>query len=53
MEEVYKEVMFDIYCGLCVYKDLKEDDYPCYDCLAAPGNLYSHRPIGWKGEKDD
>ncbi len=48
MEDVYKEVYFDQYCKNCKYKDLKESDDPCDECLNEPVNLYSHKPVKWE-----
>ena len=43
-----KFVWFDNYCETCKYRDYKEVDDPCFDCLMEPTNLYSHKPIKWK-----
>ena len=48
MEDTYKEVYFGEYCKTCRYKDLKEDDDPCRECLKEPVNLYSHKPVRWE-----
>lgn len=48
MEDVYKEVYFNLYCKNCKYKDLKESDDPCDECLNEPVNLYSHKPVKWE-----
>lgn len=48
MEDVYKEVYFNEFCKTCKYSDLKEEYDPCDDCLAAPMNTYSHKPIRYK-----
>lgn len=48
MEQVYKEVYFDQYCKSCEYKDVKESEDPCYDCLEEPVNLESHKPVNYK-----
>lgn len=45
MEESYKEVYFGQYCETCAYKDNKEDDEPCDECLAEPVNVHSHKPV--------
>ena len=50
MEEIYKEVYFHEYCKKCVYKDKKEDETPCDECLAEPMNTYSHKPVKFKEE---
>lgn len=47
-DDVYKEVHFDQYCKTCKYKDLKENESPCYECLEDPVNVYSHKPICYK-----
>lgn len=43
-----KHVEFDRYCPTCEHKDVKEDEQPCYDCLAEPVNQYSHKPVNYK-----
>ena len=48
MSENYKEVYFDQYCKTCKYKDMKETDDPCDECLYEPMNLYSHKPVKWE-----
>mgnify|MGYP005802535783 CR=1 FL=1 len=50
MDEAYKEVYFDRYCKSCKYEKYDENDIssPCYECLAEPKNLYSHKPVRWK-----
>ena len=47
LDRVYKEVYFDKYCKSCKYKNLKEDEDPCHDCLNEPSNLYSHKPVNY------
>lgn len=51
MTENYKEVYFDQYCKTCKYKDTKETDDPCDECLYEPMNLYSHKPVKWKEKR--
>ena len=43
-----KEVYFYQYCSTCKYKDLKEEEDPCYDCLANPVNEDSHKPVRYE-----
>lgn len=43
-----KEVRFDIYCKICVYHKLKENEEPCCDCLAVPGKDCSRVPEYFK-----
>lgn len=51
IEEYYKEVYFGEYCKTCKYSETPEVEMPCNECLDYPVNLYSHRPINWKGAK--
>lgn len=44
-----KFVNFDEYCDSCVNKDEKEECDACDECLSNPTNLYSHKPVNWKG----
>lgn len=46
----HKEVYFK--CANCEYKDKKEDESPCFECLARPVNLYSHTPVKFKKRKN-
>lgn len=48
MEELIKEVYFDIYCKECKYRNLKEEFDPCRECLTQPYNYDSHKPINFK-----
>ena len=45
MEYALKEVYFDNFCAQCQYKDNKENESPCDECLAEPVNEYSHKPV--------
>ena len=51
MNDIYKEVRFDLYCKKCKHCDKKEDKEPCDECLNNPVNLYSHKPINFEEEK--
>lgn len=48
MQNEYREVLFDKYCGTCKHKDSKESDYTCDECLHNPVNLYSEKPVNWE-----
>lgn len=52
MEEGYKEVYFHEYCKTCEFKNKKEDETPCDECLAEPANLHSHKPVKYKKKGD-
>lgn len=52
MDEGYKEVYFHEYCKSCKYKDLKDIEDPCNECLSEPASLYSHKPVKYK-EKEN
>ena len=40
----YKEVIYGDYCKKCKYKDLTEQEDPCFDCIEEDVNLWTHRP---------
>lgn len=44
----YKEVYFHEYCEKCKHWKLKDNEYPCDECLDEPINLYSHKPVRWE-----
>lgn len=46
--EGIKEVFFGEYCPKCVNKDVAEADEPCFECLAEPGRVESHRPVRYE-----
>lgn len=48
MEGDEKIVNFNEYCATCKYRDLPETEDPCFDCLAEPVNIDSHKPTEWK-----
>lgn len=50
-KEGYKEVYFDKYCKTCKYKNLKESDDPCDECLEETVNAYSHKPVKYEEEE--
>ena len=43
-----KEVLFNQFCSKCKYKDTKETDMPCDECLEYGHNDDSHKPIHFK-----
>jgi len=47
-ETVNKEVYFWLYCGTCKYKNCKETDEPCNECMTETTNEYSHKPVNYK-----
>lgn len=47
-----KEVYFDKYCNLCVYRDLDEIEDPCNACLTQAYNENSHKPVKFKRDPD-
>ena len=47
-----REVNFKKYCEKCKYKNTKETDDPCNECLAQSFNIDSRKPIHFKkGDK--
>lgn len=53
MEIINKEVRFDRWCSKCKYKNLKENEDPCWDCLDEPVNENSTKPLYFKGENEE
>lgn len=55
MEGDNKEVFFDVYCPTCEHWSENENDpeSACWDCLEAPVNQDSHKPINWVEKKPD
>lgn len=51
METGTKEVYFNVYCEKCAYKDEKETEDPCDDCLNHPYNDDSHKPVRWEAKE--
>ena len=51
LDDGLKEVYFDEYCQTCEYKDIKESEDPCDECLDEPVNQYSHKPVRYKAKK--
>lgn len=51
MDDIYKEVYFNVYCETCQHKSISEEEDPCYACLQEPVNLYSHKPVKWEEKK--
>lgn len=51
MEYPEKFVEFDKFCENCKYKDVKQDEEPCNECLENPVNEHSIKPI--KFEKQE
>lgn len=44
----FKEVRFDIYCQKCAYRDRKEAQDPCNDCLEVGMREESSKPEFFK-----
>ena len=43
-----KEVYFDKYCKICKHEKTEEFEEPCHNCLNAPYNTNSHKPVYWE-----
>lgn len=54
MEEILnqKEVYFHNWCNRCQHEKLHENDLPCNDCLAAPFNYGSSKPIYFRKKEE-
>ena len=59
MESNLKEVYFGEWCPKCAHLGVAEELEPCFDCLAEPANVDSHKPVKWvegkvkKSDKED
>lgn len=51
MEEIYREVRFDLYCKKCKYEQCNNYESPCEECLDTPKNLYSEKPINFEEQE--
>ena len=49
--ENLKEIDFFTYCKTCKYRDLKEIEDPCNECLDTPCNVESRKPLNWESAK--
>lgn len=47
MEQKTKEVYFNQYCHKCDHLHDNEADGPCFECLATPVRVDSHKPINY------
>ena len=43
-----KFVEFEKWCAKCVYKNKKEEEDPCWDCLTTPIHNDSTKPVEFK-----
>lgn len=43
-----KFVEFDKYCKTCQHSKKKEHEDPCFDCLAEPARLETHKPLKYE-----
>ena len=46
--ENWKEVFYNEYCSKCKYKDTKETEDPCNECLTEGVRLNTHKPLNFK-----
>ena len=47
-QQTYKEVYFHKYCPICKHEKVKDTDEPCSECMSAPLNWNSHRPVNYE-----
>lgn len=45
MEYKSKEVRYDLYCPKCKYKNVAENQEPCWECLTEFVNENSQKPL--------
>lgn len=51
MEERYKLVDYEHYCGTCKHRDNSEADDICNECLCEPARIDTHKPINYKPDE--
>lgn len=49
MNNVEKEVRFDIYCAKCKHSGTDGYEEPCFECLGHTVNIESHKPVLYDG----
>ena len=52
MTDNYKIVEYHNWCKTCKYKDIQENEDPCFDCMWEPVNLSTKKPIKYEGVTD-
>lgn len=48
---VDKFVNFILYCTSCKYRNKKETEEPCSECLGEPVNTNTSKPVRWEESK--
>lgn len=51
MEIIDKIVDFKKYCETCEFKDVKQQDDPCNECLDNPTNVHTTKPVNYKEQE--
>ena len=46
-----KFVEFDKYCKTCEHSKKKEHEDPCFDCLAEPARVETHKPLKYEADE--
>lgn len=44
---------YEKWCPNCKFKDNKETDDPCFDCLAEPAKEEGHQPVNYVAKQPD
>ena len=52
MEDNMKFVDFERYCKTCIHKKKKEEEDPCWACLAEPARPESQKPVNYEGKDE-
>ena len=48
MEDKYKIIEFDKFCGSCKHRDDPENDDICEECLCEPARYETHIPLNYE-----
>lgn len=51
MNEHYKLVDFEHYCGTCKHRDDPESSDVCNDCLYEPARVETHKPVNYEPDE--
>lgn len=48
MDENYKIIEFENFCGRCIHRDDPENSDACDECLSEPARYETHVPLNFK-----
>lgn len=48
MDERYKIIEFEKFCGMCIHRDDPENSDACEECLNEPARYETHTPLNFE-----